>query len=296
MNNYIISDLFSGVPGNAGAIGHQFLNWLVGYEIAEHYNLKFVHTPFAGNHTQVQIDIPVREWEHFLNFGKNEINISDLGNIKKIKLPRQNWDQARVDHECIRKIINQYKDEDNILFECPDNQFFRTNWNIYKNNRFKQKYWEQRDINPIDNFLFKDQFNIAVHIRRGDVSKQKNTHMFVPNEFYLNVLKCIRNLIPDSNIHIISQGQESDFSELHELNNLYFHLNKNIFQSFHTMVCADILVTGAGSFSVLASYLSNGIKLSKPWSIYWTDFPNDIDIVRIENNADFSIQKLESLL
>jgi len=292
MTQYVSPVLFSGIPGNAGAVGHQFRNWLTGYKIAKHYGLTFAHSPFSGKHTQVQIDVPVERWESFLNFGEGEVQRSDLVDTEVVKLPRKPWNQARVDHPDIHRIINSYQNKDNVLFECPDNQFMPINWDIFKNNRFKAKYWQARESSspplPFDN----DYVSVAVHIRRGDVTAQRYPDRYLSNAFYRKVLDQLIDHLHMPDIHIFSEGDIDDFKELHDIPTVHFHLGTNVFETFHAMVSADVFVTGVGSFSILAAHLTNNVIVTKPWNLYWTNFPEDTKIVPITGDGNISKEVL----
>ncbi len=59
------------------------------------------------------------------------------------------------------------------------------------------------------------------------------------------------------------------------------------------MVECDIFITGQGAFSVIAAYLSKGIKISIPWSVYWSKFPLDCNIIEVNKNGNFLPSLLE---
>ncbi len=294
MTQYVAPVLFSGVPGNAGAIGHQFRNWLTGYKIAQHYGLTFAHSPFSGSHTQVQIDVPVERWEPFLNFGEGEVQRKDLKDVEVVKLPRKPWDQSRVNHPDIANLIKRHDGKSNVLFECPDNQFMPVDWGIFADNRFRNKYWEARRLQPITTSLDPGRISVAVHIRRGDVTQQRYPDRYLSNSFYAKVLDnlvgCIDVLY---DIHVFSEGNADEFRELYHLPGIQFHLNTDVFRTFHAMVSADIFVTGVGSFSILAAHLSKGIIVTKPWNLYWTNFPTEnTNIVPITKDGNISFELL----
>jgi hypothetical protein len=130
-------------------------------------------------------------------------------------------------------------------------------------------------------------------MRRGDVGPRSYPDRFLSNDFYKKVLTQITTKIPEANIYIFSEGNESDFKEFFSLPNLNFQLGTNVFETFHAMCAADIFVTGVGSFSILAAHLSNGIIVTKPWNIYWRNFPEHYhEIIPINNNGNISIDLL----
>ena len=293
-NQYVKPMIYDlGVPGKTGAIGHQFRNWLTGYKIAKHYNLTFAYMPFIGNHVQNQIDVPVKHWEPFLNFGHREVYAEDLQDMTIVQLPKKPWSQARVDHPDIRAKIKMYAGKQNVLFECPDNQFMPIDWDVFRNNRFKANYWKRRQEDPRDTPFNEGKISIAVHMRRGDVTKQRYPDRYLSNDFYINVLTQLTDNINNCEIHIFSEGDSDNFKSLMGLPNIKFHLSTDVFETFHAMVAADIFVTGIGSFSILAAHLSNGMIITKPWNIYWQNFPPQYhEIVPVTSNGNINLELL----
>ena len=53
-------------------------------------------------------------------------------------------------------------------------------------------------------------FNVAVHIRRGDVSN-KDTKRWSSDEYYINIIKRIKADFPAAQFQIVSEGDEADF-------------------------------------------------------------------------------------
>lgn len=295
MAKYLISNMWGGEPGNAPGVGHEFRLWLTGYTLAQYYNCIFVHDPFCGSHTQTwdgvgRLDIPVEQWESFLNFGNNELKITDLPsdipiiNLSKFPTgqPVSRWADIITSHQ-----------KSDILFKCPFNQFIQMDWNIYAHNRFKAKYWEQRTKQPVPSHFVSGKTSVAVHIRRCDVTPQRYPDRYLPNTYYKKVLEQIREVYPDAEIHIYSDAKTiNEFSNLAQIPNIAFHLQTNIFETFQALVSADILVTGIGSFSILAAYISNGIKITTEWNNGWNNFPTEQHIVPVTKQGNLSVQLL----
>ena len=114
-----------------------------------------------------------------------------------------------------------------------------------------------------------NNFNIAVHIRRGDIVQNLNeqnnniTMRFQDNAYFINALKMALDYCKDKgNIHIylFSQGTESEFLEFKEFQNVHFCLDRGAQESFLHMVYADALITSKSSFSYKPALLNRGIK------------------------------------
>ena len=58
-------------------------------------------------------------------------------------------------------------------------------------------------------------------------------------------------------LHIFSEGQEDDFEEIVMAHDeVIFHLDGDVKQTFHDMVSADVLVRAKGTFSYTAGILN----------------------------------------
>lgn len=303
MVKYLTPNIWGGKQGDSPGIGHEFRLWLTGYNMADYYNLKFVHSPFIGDHVEPpenwikvgRVDVPVSEWEPFLNFGQGELQHTDLPNdIRVIDLPKITC-HFPVDNQQFSHIINKNKDNNEpILFKCPFNQFLSMRWNIYRTNRFKNKYWSKRQEDPIDTSFANDCINVAVHIRRCDVTPQRYPTRFVPNTYYKKIISQILDVYPDAQIHVYSDAASTnEFPELTSLPNMIFHLRTDIFQTFHSIVSADIYVTCVGSWTILTSFLSKGVKITKAWNAAWNNFPTDDQmIVPASKDGTFNTNRL----
>lgn len=103
-----------------------------------------------------------------------------------------------------------------------------------------------------------NNINVAVHIRRGDVSPQAN-----PDEYFLSIIGIIRKRFPNSVFHIFSEGTEKQFIKFVS-KDIRLHLNEDIQMTFNALVAADVLVTSKSCFSYSAAILSKGIIYNCP--------------------------------
>lgn len=114
----------------------------------------------------------------------------------------------------------------------------------------------------------KDKFNVAIHIRRGDVSSEKHTSRYTSNTIYMSLLQKIK--IPTNNfvLHIFSQGNKNDFKEFSTLKDVQYHLDTDVKEAFHCLVKADLLIVCKSSFSYCAALLNENMvngDLIKDW-------------------------------
>lgn len=306
--SYIISRPLGGSCG----IGHQFHNWQVAWLLSNHYDIKFVHAPFCGTLIEPQIDTPVEQWEKFLGFGKTEILEQELPkNIKKIQLPHidwtiepdefdhlsQTWGQVTCFHPIWREIIE--KNVHNlVLFECYKHQFIQVDWKDMRSNILRERYSQSFHYQNVKNLFDNTKINVAIHIRRGDITENGRYKVrWVGDDVYLNIITKLSDLYKNNIIfHIYTDGTIQQFNRFKGLNNTILHIKENIFQTFHSMVIADILVTGQSSFSSLAGHICGGIKLARPWCPYWSNFPSNQKFIEVGRNGEFNEQCLDELL
>jgi hypothetical protein len=106
---------------------------------------------------------------------------------------------------------------------------------------------------------------VAVHIRRGDV-KMDNKMRYVPNAYYVEVIKKIKELVPNAEVAIYSESQSSEnFQVFRDLGcNLF--LDADLEFTWKEMIFADVMVMSKGSFAyVPALYNQNFVIYYQAW-------------------------------
>ena len=249
-------------PNPKAGIGHQMANWIAGYWFAKFFGLKFAHIPFSN----VKDPFVADKWEQFLNYGVDEVQVKDLlsegWKIRYLPL----FDEFNEKHlAVIRKIINSYQGH-KVIFCLEQDQFFRDQYKV----RFDlEKKFKSRPTRT--KLIFnKDEFNIAVHIRRGDIVQSERKS---ENE-NLTALQIIKT---DKKIHfyIFSQGKISDYPELEKFENLTFCLGMAAMPSFEHMIYADALITSKSSFSYKPALMNSGYKFCP--KVFWHGYPEDAE-------------------
>jgi len=115
-----------------------------------------------------------------------------------------------------------------------------------------------------------DTYNVALHIRRGDVGKtNRHSSRYTHNNNYIEILGS-QQLPENTVIHIFSEGTLDDFQDIKTIYpDAMFHLNTNIQETFHGMVKADLLVMSKSSFCYCAALLNenkvNGTIIKNWW-------------------------------
>lgn len=272
-------------PNPGAGIGHQIANWMAGYYLAKLFNLKFAHIPFSN----ISKPFMPNDWEEYLGLGKDEILYKDLlkCGYKKIILPLfnpNNKDQVGV----IKKIIDSYTDE-KVVFLCEQDQFYRDLHTLIPD--LKQKYYSTSARKHDDITYNPNNYNIAIHVRRGDImldpTNPNLTMRYLSNNYFEKVLsQIINNLQTNKAVHIylFSQGKPEDYPEFSKIPNIHWCMDMNAISSFTHMVNADLLITSKSSFSYKPALLNNGIKVCP--QNFWHGYPVSSDWIMVDNEGN----------
>jgi len=267
-------------PNPGAGIGHQMANWMAGYWYAGFFHLSFAHIPFSNSH----IPGSSNKWENFLGFGRQETKFETLKQrgYKVVRLPEFD-EKSELEIGKIRGVIQSYKDNEKVVFLLEQDQFLKDLFLIQKD--IKDKFYNNPERNVNKLIFDMDCYNIAIHIRRGDIvqntkaaENQNLTMRWLDNGYYSNVLKQVLQKIATNKtiaVYIFSQGSISDFKEFEKIEQIHFCLNMKETDTFYHMVMADLLITSKSSFSYKPALLSKGIKVCP--ANFWHGYPEKPD-------------------
>lgn len=257
------------IPHQFCGIGHSFCEWNTGFLWAHKLGLEFV-------------DIPMKEeWHSFLGFGEGlpkYYDIIEQWNPVIVRLPYVPWSRGRDAFPVIRNIVESVRSNRDLLFILADGQ---NEYDHTQNADFlRSKFLNHGKSMDFPDHRIEGCINVAVHIRRGDVTQMATSRTsnwserFVPEEWFISVIDMLRNRFFTENLifNIYSQGSSSDLKKLYERNDCIFYLNNNERESLINMAYADVLLMSPSGFSYLAALLSQGIKIAR--SNWWHYLPN----------------------
>lgn len=262
---------YAAIPNPGAGIGHQMANWIAGYWFSQKFGLHFAHSPFLK-----------ANWDFFLGFGQGEKKIDELisKGYKKVRLPL--FDEENLaEIELQQKIIRSYSHK-KVVFVAEQDQFYRDQFGVL--DTLVKKFHSAPARNGNKLIFDATSYNIAIHVRRGDIvlgKETKNDNLLMrwqENDYFENVLKkLLQNLETPKPIaiYLFSQGIESDFPEFTHLRNLHFCLDMNAQDSFLHMVYADCLITSKSSFSYKPALLNKGTKVCP--KDFWHGYPKTKD-------------------
>lgn len=275
-------------PNPGAGIGHQMANWIAGLWYARQFGLKFAYLPFS-----------TKQWDYFLGFGEGETTVAELKHkgYKTRRLPLFN-ENNKKEVELNKKIIQSYAGK-KVVFIAEQDQFYSAQYGVMDD--LKHKFYSA-PARKNDHLIYsKDNFNIAIHVRRGDIMADPSnpglTKRYLSNDYFENVLKQVVDNIQTSkpvHIYFFSQGTPADYPEFTTFLNLHWCLDMNAQDSFLHFVYADLLITSKSSFSYKPALLNNGIKVCP--KNFWHGYPNTKDWILCENDGTFDIEKLKSVL
>lgn len=281
-----VNAFFAARPNPGAGIGHQMANWIAGYWFARRFNLNFAHIPFSS-----------ATWESFLGFYQGEETIENLlrQGYRVVRIPLFD-EMNQIEVNKILKIVDYYKTEKVILLAEQD-QFYRKQYDVSED--LKKKFYsccERKD----QKLIFQpDTFNIAIHVRRGDIVQSGNvkenpnlTMRYQSNDYFVKALEHALEMTKNKrnvNIFVFSQGKVEDYPEFQRFPNVHFCLDMNAKQSFLHMVYADMLITSKSSFSYKPALLSNGIKICP--ENFWHGYPNSDDWILLDDSGEFVTKK-----
>ena len=264
------------LPNQNAGVGHQFIGWASAYSLADMYGLTFAYQPFGF-------------FEEFLPFGDNEIKYSEL-NLSIINVPRFDF---LTERDVLESAITKAPGDSIIHLEVD--QFIP--WARLSVTKLKAKYTNRTGGKNI----------LASHIRRGQIMQwtpEEREGRFLPNDYFVNVIKQVKSVSPNIESHIYSMGQPGEFTEFS--GDTHFHLSKdeNDFEgtceALRAMINADILVMSRSGMSYMAGILSNGINIVHPFWTMISNFspsPDTVspprDWIQCDINGNFDTERLK---
>lgn len=277
-NKKSMTDIYYAARPNPGAgIGHQMANWIAGYWYARQFGLKFAYLSFS-----------TKAWDEFLGFGEGEVSVEELRSkgykVRHLPLFQDGNDE---EIELNRKIIRSYGGQ-KVVFIAEQDQFYRDQYGVIDD--LKRKFYSAPARKNERLKYSKENFNIAIHVRRGDImADPTNPNLamrYLSNDYFEKVLEQVLDHLHEPKpVHIwfFSQGKPEDYPEFAKFPNLHWCMDMGAQESFLHMVCADLLITSKSSFSYKPALLCRGIKVCP--RNFWHGYPSTPDWVMVENDG-----------
>ena len=224
------------IHGKTDGFGAQYLAIMSGIAYCVSKQLVYVHTPFKV--MEHGVDVAAMNTFVGIPSGPHKFNKAVSLNTT-IWEPFTNYTQPSVKR---RELVEQ------VHYGASPSLFYTS-----KVRRMLQTYYYNSPKPQL-------KIGVAIHIRRGDVD-QSSGWRFTSNETYMNCISAIEAQYPHLNIHIYSEGHPDDFTGLRAT----LYLNTDIQETFHSLVCAQVLVMSKSTFSYTSAILNDNI-------VYYMDF------------------------
>lgn len=215
---------------------------------ARTFDVPYFHTPFSHiRFSDGQADWHGR-WERFFNLGSGEDTIPNNATVmhasQYIDAGRPPGVIVRVPH--CHNVIHEDGTADLYTSAIRDS--------------FRKKYSEGTSKRTYEHPY------IALHVRRGDVSKDSHASRYVSDtaviSAIINFKEATKLTMP---IEVFSQGDAAAFDYLKDYGVTNLHLDVDVFESIHRMVCARGLIMGKSSFSYVAALLGHSTVATDQW-------------------------------
>jgi len=237
----------------------------------------YAHTPFqqiAHGPDELEPAEWVESWERFFSIGDGEVQAADLHELKQVELAKPHRKSPKkgalnVVHHC-HKVTNHLPDA----------------WHALRPS-IRTKYFSQaKPPTPLDD---KAKLNVAVHVRRGDVTQNGNfSERFTEGSMIQSHVERVIGLLGKERcqVHLFSQAGQ-DLSEFDDLDPQW-HLDLDPLTTIHAMVSADVLFAAKSCFSWLAGLIGTGHVIQDD---FWhPSMPDWINFSELPNHTDEQLQ------
>lgn len=212
----------------------------------EAYRLNYLHSPFTRiEHARDSTEI--QAWENLLDLGNGFQRVADIP-VEVVPLKRYLSDPRLWFCDCVVAMSQAHHYADRAIYAYGG---------IVERLR--------KRLVP-DNTT--DRPQVAVHIRRGNVSATQNAERFTKTEKLVAVTRQVKSAIQvrglEPQITIYSEGTSEDFIEFAGMACI-LKLNGDPLDAVRAMASADVLVVAKSSFSYVAALLSSGLVIYEPF-------------------------------
>jgi hypothetical protein len=144
--------------------------------------------------------------------------------------------------------------------------------NVYdENNNNRKLIYNKNKINiAIHIRVFNDNDTICENINSYITSDKKSSiRYYFTGEMYEELINKLKKQYTNSDIHIFSQEKYFDikFKNLRKIENINIHFDDlDLFDTFHHLCKADVLVMGLSSFSIVAAFYNKNTIFYLPYS------------------------------
>ena len=233
-DNSNIKQYISARPNPGAGIGHQLANWFAGNKIARYYGLEYCVYPFSDLNNPLKPN----KWNDFLGLNEGLTYTEDLqrSGYRLLLLPLINWDLLE-ERTILKNIIDSYSGE-KVIFLLEMDQ--HAGDELEDVEMYRNKFFSSPK-NCVNYCYNREHFNVAIHIRRGDIvqtgkKKDKNlTIRWLDISYYKKILEKYLKLYSGDkfvDIYLFSQADSDELKGFEEYGNVIYCNKMSAIQSF----------------------------------------------------------------
>jgi len=250
--------------GSNDGLGAQYQRIMSVISLAEKYGCEYVHTKIKTMSHLPDIEY-LEKIEEYFQISKHFKDVNDVIYDETINIVFD------ISNEIIESYKKKAKDK-NILMGavvCYDMIDRVYNGSSIYNYGMSKIQTIKKDI-PIPEYNNNQNKNVAIHIRRGDVTSfEKYPDRYILLSFYQIILNKMNVRYPDSNIFIFTEITPEDRNEFNEFQNrnpsVKILADIDVLTTLEYLIKADILVMAKSSFSFVAGLYNTN-------TVYYIDF------------------------
>jgi hypothetical protein len=236
------------VAGRDDGVGAQVQAQLSALAYCRRFGIPYVHSPLNSVEHTTGAD-EVERWERLFGIGDAEERLGDRSTtaIEDYVSTPALWREPAI-LRCLH--MHQFTDAD------PD---------VYSGIQYelRRKYAGERSYGE------QGIARVAVHVRRGDVSRSTNRQRYVSTEHVFETIRRVSSEVIGNGLRpkitLYSQGSPGDFADITESLPVDLQLDRDPLWTMERLIEAEVLVTAKSSFSYVAALLSEGAIYYQPF-------------------------------
>lgn len=268
--------------------GHKFHNWITGLYLSKLYDLEYIYSPFTED---------AERYESFLNLHTGYKKLSDIQFDKVYPISLNFCHDETLPQTIYYESLERFG---NFVSTLPHGAVIDLGHNPFPGMltqhyekvipELQKAYWSL--TRRISLFFNENKKNVAIHIRRGDISLNNNPDRWLDLTHYRNIIWNLNRELGKNTIeiYVFSEGRPEEFEDL-AADNVNLVLGGSDLAALHHMCSADILVTGQSSFSIMAAYFNKGTTIYTPLKNFMYGWNNDnvmpydkVDYIKLKQN------------
>jgi hypothetical protein len=249
-------------------MGAQYQRMIAIISLCNYYqlNAEYVHTPITKIE-HIQTDKEVQEIEEYFGFINRFKSVNDI--IKNVDetIEMNVINDLNIFNNLIHKSKTLQKNillKTALIFKVVERYMY-----MYENAMIQLRSIQSKRVL---NHYTKNGKNVAVHIRRGDVTLNTTNRdilvRFTPIEYFRDFILQMQLQTPTLNFYIFTEltvENQHEFEIFKDVSNVEIISDNKTLDTFHHLTNADILVTCKSSFSYVSAFYNTNVVYYLPF-------------------------------